>query len=287
MRELRIEHSTEYRFGAPITLLPHRLLLRPRETHAIRVRSFDLEISPTPSVQWQRDALDNAVVLASFQGQAERLHIVSAVLIEHHDETPLNFMVEEYAVQHPFNYEASDRALLATFLAPCWPGEGAELDAWISEHQLCAGPMETFVLLDRLNRQIHDRFRYEVRLEPGVQSPAETIARGSGSCRDFASLLMEAGRRLGLACRFVSGYLYVPGGTPPGAGATHAWVEVYLPGPGWKGFDPTCGRITDVDHIPVAVGQHPEQVPPVAGSFRGALASPPQLFVSVDVERIS
>jgi transglutaminase-like putative cysteine protease len=125
--------------------------------------------------------------------------------------------------------------------------------------------------------------RYEPREEQGVQSPAETLARGVGSCRDFAALFMDAGRQLGLATRFVSGYLRTPV-TASDDGATHAWAEVYLPGPGWKGFDSTGGTLTGADHIAVAVAHHPEKVPPVAGTFIGPTAPRPILHVSVRVE---
>jgi transglutaminase-like putative cysteine protease len=141
---------------------------------------------------------------------------------------------------------------------------------------------ETYVLLDRLNRAIGKALGYAVREEPGVQSPAQTLERGQGSCRDYAALFMEACRHLGLAGRFVSGYLHAPA-TEAGRGATHAWAEVYLPGAGWKGFDPTGGEVAGARHIPVAVARHPERIPPVAGSFRGPGDAMPTLTVDVRV----
>ena len=127
-------------------------------------------------------------------------------------------------------------------------------------------------------KQLHQSLSYRVREDPGVQTPAETLALGTGSCRDWAVLFMEAAQRLGLAARFVSGYLNAP---PSSAnyGATHAWAEVFLPGAGWKGFDPTTGVVVGTDHIAVAVSRLPESVPPVAGSFIG----PPSASLNVGV----
>jgi transglutaminase-like putative cysteine protease len=285
MKRLRIDHFTEYRFSAPVKLLPHRMLLRPRENHAVRIASSALEISPVPSIRWQRDALDNSVAEASFADNAAQLRIASSVLIEHYEESPLDFMVEDYAVTYPFHYAAADEPVLAPFRAPTWPHERQAMESWLVGLGFRLGPIETFVLLDRMNRQIHDDFRYEAREEPGVQSPAQTLARGVGSCRDFAALFMEGCRRLGLASRFASGYLNAPG-TSIASGATHAWAEVYLPGPGWKGFDPTCGQLTGADHIAVAVAHHPEKVPPVAGSFLGTADQRPTMLVTVRVQAL-
>jgi transglutaminase-like putative cysteine protease len=128
--------------------------------------------------------------------------------------------------------------------------------------------IQTYALLRRLNRKIHRTLSYKIREEPGVQSATVTLSRGTGSCRDFANLFMEAARCLGLASRFVSGYLHAP----PSAvnlGATHAWAEIYLPGAGWTGFDPSVGELVGTDHIAVAVARSPESVPPVAGAFIG------------------
>jgi len=283
MRRLRIEHVTEYRFVEPTTLLEHRLRLRPREDHGVRIASFSLEIDPQATIRWQRDTLDNSVAIATFRTPATRLRIVSTAVIEHYDEAPLDFVVDERAVTHPFHYDPDEADLLAPFLVPSWPDDEASVRAWLSKVGGDETPVETFALLDRLNRAIHDGFHYQTREEPGVPSPAETWRRG-GSCRDFAALFVDACRHLGLASRFVSGYLHDPAGNASAAaGSTHAWAEVYLPGPGWKGFDPTIGEIAGTDHIAVAVARRAELVPPVAGSFLAAPGATPQLFVSVRV----
>jgi transglutaminase-like putative cysteine protease len=281
MQLLKISHLTEYGFPAPVELLPHRLLLRPREGHDVRIVSSRLEIVPAARVQWHRDVLDNSVAVAHFAASSSRLSIASEVVLEHYDEAPLDFIVEEHAVQYPFDYGRGEEAELAPFRRAVYPEDQAVVAAWVQDRGLAA-PTETYVVLDRLNRAIGGELEYGVREEPGVQSPAVTLGRGGGSCRDYAALFMEASRHLGLAARFVSGYLHAPA-TEAGPGATHAWAEVYLPGAGWKGFDPTGGEVAGGRHIPVAVARHPERVPPVAGSFRGAEDSAPRLQVDVRV----
>ncbi len=267
MRRLDIRHLTEYLFSAPVALRPHRLLLRPRESHNVRIESSILDVVPGHTLQWKRDVLDNSVALLSFSESSARLRIESSVVIQHYEDNPFDFLVDDYAVVHPFDYAPEERLDLAPFQQLVYASDREAVDRWLGGLGL-RGPMETFLLLDRMNRGIAGGLRYQMREEPGVQPPALTLARGSGSCRDFAALFMEACRYLGLASRFVSGYLYAPG-VEAGQSSTHAWAEVYLPGAGWKGFDPTIGEVTGNRHIAVAVARHPEAVPPVAGSYLG------------------
>ncbi|EQD77016.1 transglutaminase domain protein [mine drainage metagenome] len=146
--------------------------------------------------------------------------------------------------------------------------------------------MQTFGLLVKLNQAINSQFHYQMREEAGVQSPAQTLAQRSGSCRDYATLFIEACRCLGFASRFVSGYLHAPA-TEAGFATTHAWVEIYLPGTGWKGFDPTSGEVTGNRHIAVAVARDPETVPPVSGSFIGSGTRMPRMQVNVQVSLLA
>ncbi|MET0342219.1 MAG: transglutaminase family protein [Polyangiales bacterium] len=280
MRRLRIEHVTEYRFAQPVQLLPHRLMVRPREDHNVRVVSSRLDITPLAQLHWQRDPLDNSIAVARFAGTCSSLRIVSEVDVEHYDETPLDFVLEAYAVQTPFRYAEPELVNLAPFLASSWPADRTAVAGWLATHG-GRGTHETLSILSNLNRAIANELRYQVREEAGVQPPALTLSLGSGSCRDFAALFCDACRQLGLASRFVSGYLTsAPGAN---AGSTHAWAEVYLPGAGWKGFDPTAGLLTGSDHIAVAYAAHPETVPPVAGSYLGPSGPAPTLHVSVRV----
>ncbi|MCP5158818.1 MAG: transglutaminase family protein [Gammaproteobacteria bacterium] len=282
MQRLQIRHLTIYEFSSPVTLQSHRLLIRPREGHDVRIESSTLKISPAHRVKWHRDVFDNSVAVVSFPEIAQRLAIDSEVVIQHYEEAPLDFIVDDYAVDYPFEYRKEEQVDLAPFQQPVYPHQQSALRDWLGGLNLTQGKVETYVLLDRLNRIITGEFQYRVREEPGVQSPIETLNIRSGSCRDYATLLIESCRFLGLASRFVSGYSHVPG-LGAGGAATHAWAEVYLPGPGWKGFDPTAGELTGNRHIPVAVARHPEMAPPVAGSFIGPKGLIPTLQVEVQV----
>jgi len=285
MRRLNISHVTEYLFSTAVTLLPHRLLLRPRESHNVRIESSTLDIFPSPTLQWKRDVLDNSVALASFSEASDRLRIASNVVIQHYEDNPFDFLVDDYAVNHPFDYALEDRTDLTPFLQHVYPADREAVSRWLGGFGL-QRPMETFMLLSQINRTIASLFVYQIREEPGVQSPALTLARNSGSCRDFAALFMEACRNLGLASRFVSGYLFTSD-YDTGNAATHAWAEVYLPGAGWKGFDPTSGEVTGNRHIATAVAHHPEAVPPVAGSFIGPGGLNPMPSVAVRVSTLT
>jgi transglutaminase-like putative cysteine protease len=285
MRKLQIDHLTEYRFASEVTILPHRLLLRPRESHHLRIASSALAISPANYVSWQRDVFDNSVAVAHFTLPASSVKITSQVVIEHYDEAPLDFLVEDYAAFHPFTYLPDEGTDLASLLLMTWPGDRVHIDAWLRNVSPRSPRIETFTLLDQLNRAISRDFRYQRREEPGVQSPAQTLSSGSGSCRDFSALFLDACRVLGFASRFVSGY-HTSYANEAGDGSTHAWAEVYLPGPGWKGFDPTAGLVTGSEHIPVAVARHPETVPPIAGGYVGPAGLRPSMLVSVSVNQV-
>jgi len=282
MRRLKITHLTEYRFPVPVELQPHRLLIRPREGPEVHIESSALSIAPAHQVTWHRDALDNATGVVSFQEPAATLSINSEVIIQHYGEAPLDFLVEDYAVDYPFHYIPRDRADLFPFLQPVYPGDETAISDWLASLGLSRPNLQTYALLDRLCKTIAGQFRYAPRDAPGVQSPSATLQLAGGSCRDYAALFMETCRYLGLASRFVSGYGHLPG-SEQWSTTTHAWAETYLPGAGWKGFDPTCGEVTGSRHIPVAVARHPEAVPPVAGSFVGPGGTLPQLIVDVRV----
>jgi transglutaminase-like putative cysteine protease len=278
MQRFKIVHNTFYNFSGPVTLDPHELRLRPREDHELRIETSTLKISPPAALLWRRDVEGNSVALATFASPAAQLRIESVVVLQQFNEAPLNFLVAPEAVQFPFAYAPDDAMVLAPYRVSVDPQNGGALAGWLSNVYAPGEPIQTYGLLERLAARIHESFRYQSREEPGVQSPDQTLELGSGSCRDFAALFMEAARSLGLAARFVSGYLHAPP-SPTDFGATHAWAEVYLPGAGWKGFDPTIGRIVGADHFAVAVARSPDAVPPVAGSFTG----PPGSSMNVGV----
>jgi len=268
MQRYKILHRTYYNFSAPVRLEPHELRLRPREGHQLRVESMNLTVTPRAKLRWHRDAEDNAVAIALFQSLASQVIIESEVVIQQYNEAPLDFLVADYALDYPFAYAPEDRDVLAPYIKPGKRSTGKALKDWVDGMWEPAQPIQTYALLQRLNLTIHQTLSYQIREEPGVQSATKTLSCGTGSCRDFAYLFMEAARRLGLASRFVSGYLHAPPSTAT-LGATHAWAEVYLPGAGWTGFDPSIGKLVGTDHIAVAVARLPESVPPVAGAFIG------------------
>ena len=285
MRRLQIEHVTTYQYDSVVSLLPHRLLLRPREGHDVRIESAELNITPAHQLQWQRDVYDNAVALATFTETGNRLSIGSRVLIQHYDDQPLDFLVSDYAVSFPFQYDAAEQVDLGPYLSAIFDQDRPLLSTWLKQFWYSGQVVETYLLLEWINKAIATGFTYQQREEPGVQTPAVTLTRRAGSCRDFATLFIEACHYLGLAARFVSGYQYSPA-LMQGQGATHAWSEVYLPGAGWKGFDSTTGQVVGNDHITLAVSRHPESVPPVSGAFLAAASQSPVMSVVVEVTEI-
>ena len=285
MRRLQINHITTYQYAESVILLPHKLLLRPREGHDIRIESAELIISPAHQLQWQRDVYDNAVAQATFLEPSSRLSIGSRVLLRHYQDRPLDFLVADYAVLFPFQYDAAERVDLGPYLPVIFDQDLPLLSTWLRQFWYSGQVVETYLLLEWINKAIATGFTYQQREEPGVQTPAATLTKRAGSCRDFATLFIEACHYLGLAARFVSGYQYSPT-LLRGQGATHAWSEVYLPGAGWKGFDSTSGQVVGNNYIAVAVSRYPEAVPPVSGSFQAVNPQSPVMSVMVEVAEI-
>lgn len=270
MQRYQILHRTYYNFSGLVALGPHTLLLRPRENHELRIESAVLDMTPPASLRWHRDAEDNSVAIATFDLSARQLVIESKVVVQQFNQAPLDFLVSDHATEYPFAYRPEEASVLSPYVgvAAATASERAQLSQWVANVWRSGERIQTYALLQRLASHIQETLSYQLREEPGVQTAAETLARGTASCRDSAFLYMEAARSLGLAARFVSGYLNAPP-TTINFGATHAWAEVFLPGAGWKGFDPSIGRVVGADHIAVAVARSPEWVPPVAGTFVG------------------
>jgi len=285
MRHLQIKHVTTYEYAETVALLPHKLLLRPREGHDIHIESAELIISPAHNLQWQRDVYDNAVAQATFLEPSRQLSIGSRVLIQHYDDQPLDFVVADHAVLFPFQYDVAERADLGPYLSAIFEQDRLLLSSWLQQFWQSGQVVETYLLLEWINKAIATGFTYQQREEPGVQTPATTLTSRAGSCRDFATLFIEACHYLGLAARFVSGYQYSPT-LLRDQGATHAWSEVYLPGAGWKGFDSTSGQVVGNNYIAVAVSRYPEAVPPVSGSFQAVNPQSPVMNVVVEVAEI-
>jgi len=283
MTHLTIRHETRYVYERPVRFAPHRLLIRPRDSHAIRIVAAALTFSPAGSTRWTYDALGNSVCWLSPQGEASQLSIVSELDIERFPAPLSPLRVDDPRTVTPIVYDTADRPILNPFIEPETLDPDDLLLKWIRAQ---AGPPDEPALdyLLRLNETIHNQFDYNARVEEGTQDPALTVALGSGTCRDFAWLMVEALRRLGFAARFVTGYLYSPAPRAVrGAGATHAWCEVFLPDLGWTEFDPTNGLAESPDLIPVAISRSPAQAAPVSGAIFGD-GGHAELIVHVDVQ---
>ncbi|GAB2198771.1 transglutaminase family protein [Sessilibacter sp. MAH4] len=283
MKRLKITHKTRYDFTDHVELLPHTFRLRPREGHDLRIESSKLTIFPPAVVRWYRDVESNSVATASFTDKSNFLTIESEIIIQKYDLNPLDFLVSVHAVNYPFTYRYEDTISLSPYLTNPDKLNRIFTD-WVDENWKNYEKIQTFSLLERINRRIFKTLVYVRREEEGVQSAEYTVASNSGSCRDFASLFMAAAQRLGFAARFVSGYIYSDGISKENQ-STHAWAEVFIPGAGWKGFDPTYGTVAGVHHIATAVARRPESVPPISGSFYGSSGA--SMNVEVLVTEIS
>jgi len=277
--KIRIQHRTTYRYAEPVTLGQHRIMVRPREGHDLHIESSILTIRPAHTVHWVRDVNGNSIALVDFLESSQEMMIYSELDLHHYDSDPLDFHVEPYAVNYPFVYDPWTLPELIAFTQIIFPSDTERVREWLRQFWQPGQPIETVALLQKLNTFIQETFTYMRRDEPGVQRPAKTLDKNSGSCRDFATLFIEACRCWGLAARFVSGYM-VCDATQAGGASTHAWAEVYLPGAGWKGFDPTSGILTGSQHVAVAVSRHPETANPISGSFVGV----PTAFLGIEVD---
>lgn len=284
-RVLTVRHVTTYRYAQPVRLGEHRMRIRPREGHDLRLIRARLSISPEPTqLRWLHDVFDNSLAIAAFDGEAPMVRFESEATLEHIETVLPDLALEADAQTFPFVYPPEDRPDLVRALERHHPA--GEVDRWAAGFLAPNGPTGTMALLRRMTVGIRDRFTYARRFERGVQTPAETLQRGRGSCRDFALLMMDAVRSLGMAARFVSGYIFVPDADAmpiQGGGATHAWLQVYLPGAGWVDFDPTNGIIGNRDLIRVAVAWDPAQALPLWGTYVGSTSSFLAMDVSVSV----
>jgi transglutaminase-like putative cysteine protease len=277
---LTVNHRTTYRYRAPVALGEHRMMFRPRESHDLRLVRSNLFISPQPTeLRWLHDPFDNSVAIAAFEGTTTKLSFESTVTLEHFDSTQPEYPLEDFARNFPFRYSDEDFQNLQRALTPT--ANQVIVSKWVLRFLESADTTPTMTMLSRLTRGIQEELKYTRRDEKGIQSPAETLQRHRGSCRDFAVLMMDAVRSLGIAARFVSGYIFTPDDAGlAGGGATHAWMQAYLPGAGWIDFDPTNSIIGNRNLIRVAVAWSPEHVLPLWGTYSG----PPDSFEVMDVE---
>ena len=278
---LTVNHLTVYRYSESVGLGEHRMMFRPRESHDLRLRSATLEISPRPkSVRWVHDVFDNSIAVVNFDKQTQELRFETTVTLEHFETKLPEFQLEEYAASYPFQYSNDDRSQLDRALKRHYPLQ--LVDDWAQGFPSQFQKAETVALLRAMTLSIRRDFTYIRRSQKGVQDPWETLSTRSGSCRDYAVLMMEGARSLGLAARFVSGYIFTPRSGKEnvlGGGATHAWVQIYLPGAGWVDFDPTNDIVGNRNLIRVAFAWDHRQVLPLWGIFYGEASA----FLGMDV----
>jgi transglutaminase-like putative cysteine protease len=287
MQTLRITHTTKYSYSEPVTFGRHRLVLRPREGHDLRVESFKLHITPEHDVAWTRDVFGNNVALVDFLEPAAKLTIENEVHLLRHSHPRRKNSELHRPVPFPVVYDPLESAVAAAYRATTYGEESAAVQHFLAQHKLQSAPdHDAEFLLDRLNKTLHKTIKYNRRPEKGTQSPARTLEKQAGSCRDIATLMMEACRALGIAARFASGYLDCPASTA-GHASTHAWTEVYLPSHGWIAYDPTIGEHCSHKHIPCGLSNHPRGVMPVSGTYTPTATSQYHgLSVAVHIERL-
>ena len=275
---LRIRHRTCYRYAYPVNFEPHRLVLRPREGHDLRVEEMSLNIFPDATIVWTRDIFGNSIAHATFPNTATELIVESDVTLRRFFDPAAPPHLVHSPGTYPLAYDTLEHGIVTGYLTPVFTEEADAVRSWISTlpHPGTFPSAESFVI--RLAEIIFESFTYQRREQKGVQTPDTTLSLKSGSCRDFATLMMEALRHLGIAARFASGYLDCPA-TRAARGSTHAWTEVYFPRLGWRGFDPTTGKPCDHRHIVTGTSHHPRGVMPVSGRFFG----PANAFVSLTV----
>ena len=286
MSILSLLHRTRYSYANPVEFGEHRMMMRPRDSHDLRLIDTGLTISPAAQVRWMFDVFGNSIAMARFCGTGPELLVESRIKFEHYPLPMLDVTLEEFARVYPFSYDADQIPDLGRTAERHYPDPEHKIDAWARRFVEADNGHDTMALLVAITEAIKAEFRYNPRDEMGTQDPLVTLETASGTCRDYALFMMEAARSLGFAARFVSGYLYDESLTEGGAnavvggGATHAWVQIFLPGAGWLEFDPTNALVGGKNLIRIAVTRDPKQAIPLAGSFTGK----PDDFLGMDVQ---
>lgn len=289
MPVLVVRHLTRYRYAAPVRFGEHRMLLRPQETPDQRIIQARLTITPEPcELSFTFDALGNQHGVARFDIADSELCFESEVMVEQVPEAaPAGRVRRLSRAAHPHTYSRDDAAGLALALRRRHADPDGRIEAWARDFLPPAGGASALEVLIAMNAAIRRDIRYARRLERGLQSPAETLDRGAGACRDQAVLMIEAARALGLAARFASGYVHCPPvaghAGRRGGGHTHAWARIHLPGHGWMDFDPTNGAFGAEGLVRVAVVDDPAEAIPLHGAYFGSSGDALGMDVEVDV----
>ncbi len=280
MKQIRITHETAYYYRAPVRLGTHRAMMRPREGHDVRIVSASAEVDPQANVRWLRDIYGNSIAVLTFSEPTQHFKLRSDVTVALHHESGSECLLEPSAVSYPFQYAANEQVEIVPYRLPSYPHDGPAIQKWLLDLYRPGQLIDTWELLNNLNTRIFEAFQYRYRPEYGVQLPCTTLSLGSGSCRDYAVFMMEAARHWGFAARFVTGYIQMAEGQH---GATHAWTEIYLPGAGWRGYDPTNNKLAGAEHVSTGVAREQEKASPLSGSWEGPSDAFDRMEVSVQV----
>lgn len=282
-----VRHVTSYRYRRPVEFGLHRLMFRPRDSFDQRLISSYLDVWPKPDhVRWIHDVFGNCIALVAVSASARELRFETTITLDHTPQVAMDFQIDEDALTYPFAYDPEEAFDLERTMKRHYPDPADEVGRWARQFTRIDQSTETGHLLMTMCYAIHESFKYARRSAHGTQPPLETLKLRKGTCRDFALLMMEAARALGLAARFVTGYIYVPdrdGSVTLGGGSTHAWCQVYLPGAGWVEFDPTNGIVGNRDLIRVGVARDPVQAVPLSGSYNGSESDFEGMHVQVNV----
>ncbi|APO68525.1 transglutaminase N-terminal domain-containing protein [Rhizobium mongolense] len=282
-----VKHITHYSYKRPVAFGQHRVLFRPRDSFDQRLLDATMTIDPEPAgIRWIHDVFGNCIALVDIDRPADQLRFETNIRLDHTPQVPLDLEIDRKALTYPFSYDDEEMTDLSCTITRHYEDPGGAVAHWAHQFVGTRSSGQTGHVLMTLCYAIHESFIYARRSEHGTQAPIQTLMMRQGTCRDFALLMMEAARSLGLAARFVTGYIYVPdrdGSTTLGGGSTHAWCQVYLPGAGWVEFDPTNGIVGNHDLIRVGVARDPRQAVPLWGSYDGAADDFDDLVVQVNV----
>ncbi len=281
---LTVRHITTYRYRQPVAFGEHRMMLRPRDDADQTVLETGLEITPKPSqLVWTRDDFGNHIAIACIAERATELRFESRISVDHAPATFLAADIANDARRYPFAYAAEDMPALGRFIAQ--PAQSAELERWAKSFLRADGTADTHALLTGMTQTIRRTFKHGARHQKGTREPVQTLALASGSCRDLAVLMIAGLRSLGIAARFVSGYLNLadPDDDRITGGNTHAWVQAYVPGPGWVDLDPSSGMVGNQNLVRVAVVHEPREAIPLEGTFIGMASDHLSMDVAVKV----
>ena len=287
-----VEHVTTYRYGSRVSFGPHRAMFLPRSGPYGRMLSYSATTNLRSRVRWIIDALSNVVTLIDIDEPGAELTFTFKMRGIHYGVAEADaFPVDERAEAVPVQYTPDEWNDLSGYLRPHAEDPDGAVAAW-SKSFVVAEQNHATDVIRRMLDTIGTTFSYQARESEGTQSPGETLRSKSGTCRDYAWLMIEALRRIGFACRFITGYIYdaaldTGGGSGmTGSGATHAWVQVYLPGAGWLHYDPTNRISGGTDLIPVAIARHPGQAIPLQGSWFGNAGDYRGMSVNVAIRKL-